>query len=223
MLFANLNDADYEYSLGGTAFVGFYNGHYYAITAKHCLNDRKPEEVRIELSAESSAFLPFERMITINNAIMPNGDCCDLAFFEIAHSKLREEELEILRLLDLSYLINYDLHLKSKVSMLALKGYPYELGNIDYDGKTIARKGYLLDGIYAGPSEDMFCSKIHFPPEVVQDHNGLSGSPVFFFERTSAVFDYHFAGIYIRANHDGTIGQFIDSNVVFRCLRQLHP
>lgn len=123
--------------------------------------------------------------------------------------------------LDISYFIRLTLTLRPS-DVLALRGFPSELQNVDYDGRTIHTQAFAVDGRYVGPGESKHCGIVRFEDlEKNASLDGLSGSPVFRFEKTRTGLGFLFAGVLIQGTKTSGLGRFIHASVVFKALQLL--
>jgi hypothetical protein len=216
LLFQN-DDVQFRFSIRGTCFLARFESRYYAITAKHCLKGFPYESVRIRIVPGELDFLSLK---TLTLPKETDGDFSDLAFFEIRHNNLPSDVLSSKNFLSLS---EGDERGVDKNEILAVVGHPSELNSIDYKSIDIRTQGFSVDGRYAGPAEDEFCSIIRFNQlSPIKDMDGLSGSPVLAFrEIRDAVYTNHFAGVLIRGSTASGTGRFINSSVVIHALKHL--
>ena len=77
---------NFEYSWGGTFFLGTYHGRFYAFTAKHCLAQRDRNSIRLmfdENSLIEDKFLPLRRLHLAADPESGPQDYSDLAIIEL--------------------------------------------------------------------------------------------------------------------------------------------
>ena len=195
LMFEN-DDLEFRFSVHGTCFLARFESRYFAITAKHCLNGFSFESVRIRTVPGELEFLSLKTM-----AVPRESDCdfSDLAFFEIRHDRLPPTILDSNNFLSLG---DHDVRVVCEDEILAVVGYPSELNTVDYENIDIRTQGFSVDGRYAGPAEENFCSKIRFNNlSRIRDMDGLSGSPVLAFrEICDAIYVHRFAGVLIRGS-----------------------
>ncbi len=218
LVFEN-EDEEFSYSMQGTGFLARFNGRYFGITAKHCLRTRTRESVRFELDEKGEHFLPLKavHILEADN----EADFSDLAFFEIEQNLVEAADLQGNQFLDIDYFIGLDCKLNPKAT-LALRGFPSQLNFVDYERRVIHTQGFCTDGNFGGAAESQYCGLIKFIDlEKIESLDGLSGSPVFQFEKLERGYHYLFAGVLIRGSKASGLGSFIYSSIVFRALQKL--
>ena len=220
LLFEN-EEEDYQYSQGGTCFLAKFSGSYYGITASHCLRGYPYEAVRISHHPEDSSFLPLTCFHRIEPPDDPDTDWADVTLIEVADNLLTENRQNSSDWLDVDYLIEHDLTLRPNMQ-LAFRGFPFELGEIDYNDKSIARAAFCGDATFVRQSRYYRCHVISFNDlSQIKSVSGLSGSPLFPILPLEGGSAYHFAGMLIRGGANPGLGYFIETSVIFRALVKL--
>jgi len=220
LIFEN-EDEEFSYSMQGTGFLARFNGRYFGITAKHCLRTRTHESVRFELDEKGEDFLPLKAVHLPKDNAVADWDFSDLAVFEVEPNLVESANLKGHHFLDIDYFIGLDCVLKPD-AILALRGYPSQFNWVDYERRVIHTQGFAVDGSYGGAAESRHCGIIKFPDLTKIDNlDGLSGSPVFQFEKNQGGFSYLFAGVLIRGSKEAGRGTFIYASVVFKSFQIL--
>jgi len=226
-LFFDTNDEEWSYAFGGSGFVAAFGGAQYVITARHCFeneNKWQPEQLRCGLDTNSGDFLPISFLIRINMpGVLESDKFCDIVFFKIDSSLTTAAQLHALHPVDLETCARMQpINLEAGKSLLALKGYPTVLNQINYEDRKLPARPYSITGTYAGaaPFPKGHLMKFH-DVSLVAEHDGLSGSPVFLFS-TQPDLEFRFAGMHVRGGEfNRQIGCFIDAQVLFKALRQI--
>lgn len=212
----------YEYSAGGTFFFARYAGNYYGITAKHCLNRRNVETIRLFVndSNQGEDFVPIRRVYTIDDPPSGATDWADLAFLELRDEHLTKEQKRAHWFVDFDYLMTHSVSLRQG-DLLVTRGCPNSIGGIDYDTAKVRKAFFAVDGRYERPGDEPSTHIFEFSDlsQIAGDPNGMSGSPVFKLTKRPTGLDYCFVGVLQRANRQYKIGQFVDCSVVFNAVR----
>lgn len=220
LLFEN-EDEDFQYSLGGTCFLAKFAGAHYAITASHCLRGYPYEAVRIELDQEDSTFLPISCFHRIEPPPAADTDWADVTIIEFSEALLVDRKRESLAWLDIDELIQRSLTITPGLQF-AFRGFPFELGKIDYDCKSFSRAGFSADASYLRRSPYYRCHVVRFNDlSQIRDVNGLSGTPLFPIVKVPGGVMHHFAGMLIRASQTSGLGYFIELSIIFSALKKL--
>jgi hypothetical protein len=220
LIFEN-EDEEFSYSMQGTGFLARYGGRYFGITSKHCLRTRTRESVRFELDETGEEFLPLKAVHLLEENNNADWDFSDLAFFEVEPNLVESANLQGHHFLDIDYFIRLDCTLKPN-AILALRGYPSQFNWVDYERRVIHTQAFAVDGVFGGAAESRHCGIVKFPDLAKIDNlDGLSGSPVFQFEKNKGGFSHLFAGVLIRGSKEAGRGMFIYSSVVFKSLQLL--
>jgi len=210
----------YEYSYGGTFFYARFRNRFYAITAKHCLNNRDLKTIRLVRPDQTKqrAFLSHEIVTVIEE---PDGIVCDwadLAIITLNAAKLSETDKMASWFLDLDRLLNYPPTLASKDG-LGLKGCPKHAGGIDYESGIIKLGFVAWSGKYIGPSHERNLHKLKFDDlKGVPSLDGFSGSPVFKLVQNAFEKSHWFAGVLLRGTTSSGIAHFVDYKIVYEAL-----
>jgi hypothetical protein len=210
----------FEYSCGGTLFYVKFRKKYFAITAKHCLRDRKFETIRLlrPSATKEKAFIPFE---VVSEIVEPQNSSCDwtdLVFIKLSEDTLSKADKTA------SWFLDFDTLSKSKTAFivgddLGTKGYPYYARGIDYEKAIIKMGAVAWSGTYAGVSHEANIHTFKFSKlEGIPDLNGFSGSPVFKILHNNRINTYWFAGVILRGTVQSGIAHFVDHKVIFRAL-----
>jgi hypothetical protein len=220
LIFEN-EDEDFSYSIQGTIFLATYENRHFGITAKHALRNRTKESVRLEFNPGDKEFLPLNAM-HLPSTPVGDEDFADLAIFEVESKMVNPEIFSSGHFLDLKYFSQLPC-LFYRDSVLVLKGYPSEKNSVDYERKVIHTQAFACEAAFSGPGESTHCSKISFKDlALVEDLDGMSGSPVIKFDRTAMGFAYVFAGVLIRAGRAAAAGRIINCDVVYKAMQILN-
>ena len=228
-LFFDTGDEEWSYAFGGSCFVASFGDAYYVVTARHCFENQnkwKPEQMRSGLASDSGEFLPSSFLIRLNRpGVLEADKFCDVVFFKIDTSLTTAAQLTALHPVDLAACARMKpINLEPGKTLLALKGYPTVLNQINYETRQLPTRSYSITGTYDGPAPFPKAHLMKFHDvSPVSDHDGLSGSPVFLFSNKpdQTTFEFRFAGLHVRGGKtDQHIGCFIDAQVIFSALRQ---
>jgi hypothetical protein len=216
LIFEN-KDEEFTYSFAGTCFLASFESRHYAITARHCIQSHNYKSARIRLEPGNLTFL---QMVGV---YYPNGkdyDLYDLAAYEIDSRGIPSAEVVRAHFLDLDYYSKMPVDFLTSDSILALRGCPSEINQVDYEDNVIRTKEFATDGFYDGPAEEKGCSRIRFINlESIESLDGLSGSPVFNLnEIEEKQYSHFFAGVFIRGTKGSLLGRFINAEVVYAFL-----
>lgn len=215
---------DYEYSAGGSFFLAKYQGHYYGITAAHCLHRRDKDALRLmfdELAPNEEKFMSLCCVHELNDPPTGSEDYTDVVFLEIDETQLSDSQRNSQWFLDFDDLIDRKVLLE-RGEKLVTRGFPNSLGGIDYDRHKIVTQSFTVDGTYEGRVD---APRIHAfrlsDLSQVLDINGISGSPVFLFHEDPRGWHYLFAGMIIQGSIHTGIVRFIDCGVIFAALKKM--
>lgn len=75
-------DPEFPYSLGGSCFVARFRRKYFVLTARHCLNERRPEQALISVDQETAAYLPIRRLVIPQAPTGQDPGAADVAFLK---------------------------------------------------------------------------------------------------------------------------------------------
>jgi hypothetical protein len=200
---------------GGTCFRTKFDGRVYVITARHCItnSDIDFEKTRVECAAPERAYLPLKSYHLIGTRL-PDTDHSDIAILEADLDRMDAEDRDSLSTLDLSSCL-----LPNEFKMghrLVVEGFPYRLGNMNYEERRWIRGSQKLEARYEGPAEnELATSKLSFVgKQETEDLDGISGAPVFAFKQAAVgKFDVRFAGMMIRARY------FINADIIIGALK----
>jgi hypothetical protein len=211
---------DYEYSCGGTFFYVKYHNKYLAVTAKHCLRDRRFDTIRLlrPSATKEKAFIPIEMISEIEEPQVSSCDWADLVFINLSEGALTKADKAASWFLDCDTLGRLETHL-TKGDNLGTKGYPYYARGIDYEKGIIKMGAVAWSGTYAGVGHEANIHKCKFSKlDGIPDLNGFSGAPVFKILQTSQITAYWFVGVILRGTVQSGTAHFVDHNVVFQAL-----
>jgi hypothetical protein len=208
---------DLYYSCGGTFFFARFQNRHFAITAKHCLADRNPHQIRLLIPnpTKTRAFFSPKRVSVIDNDL---ADSCDLAFIEIDESNFTGADRTATWFLDLDTL----LHLPTTLQIgdgIGTRGSAKYSSGIEYDEAKINTGFTALSGKYVGMGNEKFIHKFQFDNlNGVPSLNGLSGSPVFKIVQNPKLNAYWFVGVLLQGTVESGLGHFVDSRIIRQCL-----
>ena len=118
--------------------------------------------------------------------------------------------------------------IKAKKSDFAFRGYPTELNVPDYEKKVLKCTSVTLDATWLELLARTGCGALRVNEAIshfgLRDLDGVSGSPVFSFQRTAAGILGKFAGVIIkvgREDFDPQLVRFIEARVVFLALETI--
>lgn len=206
------------YGRAGTCFTLKKGAAFFLLTAKHCLvNQRwRPDQVFVLLKDRS------RRPIPLHRELRPRGEskAADFVVFEIDSEKLGA---------DCHHLHAFDIQMHPPialipgVSRIAVRGFPTEHNEIDYDNLRLRNRNLSLSGTYTGPGAAIGTGMVQFDDvSLATNHDGLSGSPVFTYSRRAGVSKTHFAGIHIEGGElDRRKGCFIEAKHIIRALDRI--
>ena len=136
---------EYKYCCKGTCFIVAYKEEHFVVTAKHCLTNQgfPPETVRVLTYPDDREFLPIAEYSAFRS--LPGQEKApetDIAAFQIAHEYIQRCNLDKLRAYTLRPL---DICPIIGSTKLVCRGYPSELGAVDYDELTITNKAFVVE------------------------------------------------------------------------------
>jgi hypothetical protein len=209
-------DADGENPFfGGTCFRTRFDGRIYVITARHCItnSDVDLEKTRVECAVPERIYLPLKSYHLIGTRL-PEADHSDIAILEADIDRMDVQDRDSLPTLDLSSCL-FPHEFETGYS-LVVEGFPYRLGNMDYEERRWLRGSQKLEARYEGPAEnELATSKLSFVgKQETEDLDGISGAPVLAFKQaTVGKLDVRFAGMIIRKRY------FINADVILGALK----
>jgi hypothetical protein len=206
---SGLQDEEFLYWVGATAFVCKWYGKYYVLTAGHALKGVSDDHVLIFPHDDA------ERSIGFSVIWRPTGprdqDYTDLAIFEVAETD--ENQLWMGRV-PAPELAGGPRFRFEEGDQLVISGYPNDKRVVDYDRRKIPQQRYRITGRYLPESyaEHLHVMKLDTIADL-KSFDGFSGSPVFIIRGTRMVF----AGLAIRGAQDTSksdLVHFIDTGVI---------
>ena len=226
MLFIN-EDSEFEYSGLGTVFLCYYKGKLYAITAGHVTEDYTANQAAIMIHPECRKFLTQACQFTLNHSKTDDTSHCDLTVFEIKQNDFCPSEFRDCPPFNLT-----DGLIKSKPpsgGRIVVRGYPGNQNLIKYEDFEIRAQATIVKGESIDEVIYNSCHQFrivnypeefnNYPADTVL--NGLSGSPVFWFNDENPPTVCHFLGVLIMATFESKIAHYIDGEVVKHVLEAL--
>lgn len=190
-----IGEHDFAYFVGGTAFICTWRSRPFVVTARHCVEEVRGDQVLIFASTDHRGSLPFSRVW--KGAESSFEDFADLAVFEVACGL----EDEPLRGISLPELRGYTAPRLAADERLMVSGYPLEKRAVDYQERRLPEQRYRLEARYLGLSVADHVHELKILGHGdLESFNGFSGSPVFVVRGNEA----HFAGMVVLGSHDTT-------------------
>lgn len=211
-------DADFEYSIGGSGFLVRFHGRHFLITARHCLIDRDINSIRVEIRNNSRVF----NAVKYLHKIEGEERWHDLAFFEFDPKLDLNNDLLSSEFLDFDHFSQLPRDLSAD-AVFAFRGYPTELNAPDYEKKILKCTSVTMDGKWNGDWIKPNCGALKLTGSIldfgIEDLDGVSGSPVFEFRQVPGGIYGKFAGVVFWGC--GHVLRFIDAKVVFFALDRI--
>lgn len=206
-------DAEYDYSLEGTAFLVRLRGALFAVTAEHVLKQYRPDRVLIPYEEGSEHFLPFDDAFRFRTQETEDTDHCDLAVFSVA------ERLVDKALFDESKVYDLDAERRFPVPVgmkLVVHGFPDPINEVDYDARHLSMQRLSISATACGNSRWIGVKELDFDADAdMATFSGMSGSPVFAIRplnrtQSAAMLD----GMLIRGSPQSRHGFYIDAIII---------
>lgn len=220
-MFENENDPDFPYSLGGSCFLARFRNQLVLITAAHCLTGYSPDQLRVEGIENAEISLPLQRLYRMSAPNIEDSAFTDLVILEVAQEQLSRDQQPLITAADLTGLRTQRRPMVQGKTPLAIRGFPFAIRTIDYENRRIRKQGFQTDGVYDGTTDDQHTGFFrYFETELIQDRNGMSGSPVFAFHQTPIGLHSWLAGMHVRGNR--VHGRFIEAEVILQALERIY-
>ena len=192
---------EYPYSVGGTAFVVFFQGRHFVLTARHVLNlpHFQLNQFRVQYNINKPDTIPLAGVTTLKGVNADDTDQYDVAVWEVVDTLFQpplfgDQLPYALPATDASTDFN-------PTAGYLFRGFPYEGRIVDYDTRSIqwiALSGRLE---YESRTQYAFLHRLHLANDgTLTNANGLSGSPVFQVRNQGRYSAVSFAGMLLRAN-----------------------
>jgi hypothetical protein len=215
---------EYPYSIGATCFIFSQNSEFYAATVRHNLSGRNADDLLIPYDETWREFLPIEGVFSPS----ASKDQSDREYADLVIMKIKAEMANISAL---SKFQEFDFHsTRNKKPIpengkLYVAGYPGSLQKADYEERRIKQQRFIFDGNYGGKAESYFSELINFEelsalpePSYGEPMDGLSGSPVFFMDRSVQPSSVTLAGILNRGTKQSLMGRFLNSELIWKAM-----
>lgn len=198
----------------GTVFIGQYGDSYYAITARHVIENQTSDSTTLRLFLRNYGFsIPFDR-----EASFPyDGELRhDLAIFRVSMDQLRENQPPDMRALNIGIFAAPELEFPDD-SLFLVIGFPQCRREYDYDNNRFVAGITVIQGSYDGTLEDGVAT-ITVNYDHLDNIRGLSGSPVMCIYKGVPFF----AGMAILSTIQSNKIHFIHATVIWNALRKMH-
>lgn len=209
-----------DQSFGGTCFVIERYGHYYVLTARHCIERSfDPENVAILCGPDPSCPISFKVWHRFKTGSLLDTDQGDIAVFEIDNQNSSPAEISRLQPFTVDPR-SAGITTLPQDFFLIVHGYPIALSAYSYDVKTWLRESYYFRARYSGETKYNGISRLTFDECGELNHlDGISGSPVFALaQRTDRVLKCALAGMVIRGSVESKSALFIRSAILIRAI-----
>lgn len=207
-------DADYPFYCGGTCFAVRFNERLFLITASHCLTNREGDPCIV--GPDQQRF-PIKQTFSLKS----HSDCDDWADITCIamYGRKHWPSLRPTDAINIDEILHQEITAKPG-DFLVLKGYP--TSHTVFESSKILRKPSLHLGFYGGPTADKFCHFFDIFHPVIDDPDGLSGSPVILMDHTPerGVFPT-ILGIVTRGGKGVQHLRFIGVDIIFQSLLNL--
>lgn len=208
----------------GSSMLLANSKHYFWVTASHVLKNTggTVQSLRIFPSDDSRISLPFDEQYTIRAELSEDEDYRDIFALRINLSEFatsgdapltaQDVELGLLPAEDLAV-----------GAVLWIIGYPAERNSIDYEQGRIKNSRTVIRAVYRGPSSADHCHVARINSSIrLESFDGLSGSPVFFFQPTihegqELLFPL-LVGMLVRGTASSELVHFISAKVIGRLI-----
>jgi hypothetical protein len=146
---------------GGTCFRVKYRGRYYALTARHCIDNARVNlaTTRVECAAPEHLYLPLRVWHRFDALEQGDTDRGDIVVFEVDRDSMYDHEIAQLPALDIVQLPAPSSDLKPGWRLL-VEGYPFRLAEMDYDQRRWARPSEKLEARFEGPGVALGTSRL---------------------------------------------------------------
>ena len=211
--------------LGATCFIVEYQKSFYVVTSRHGIHKADPNTIWIEKYPGARTSLPISELLSPTLAD-------DLSGFEYADLAFLRVEMDLLETDDLAKIVAFSLDDRDTEGPYALhlgeiylRGYPKTNSTIDYESCTIRTQAFLVEARYVGPSDNTW--GLHeillAHPELIETASGMSGSPVIQSIRLgNRLARIHLIGVLVRGSAASGVAHFIDADLVFGILKEIH-
>lgn len=218
---------EYPYTIGASSFLISYQDEFYVVTAHHNLKGYTPDQLLIPYDPLYREFLPLEAAFRPP----PNSQNIDTEYSDLLVLKVKRSLLKPEHLVGNNW---FDVHFEKNVpeipigGSLIIAGYPISMQEIKYKTSSILRQRFICDGKYQGSTESNFSASVEFsdlnslPDSSSGDSmSGLSGSPVFYIDRSVRPSAIWFAGTLVRGTKASLKGRYLTRQLLWKVLEHI--
>ena len=180
LLKESISDGEhYGYWLAGSCFMVSQANKLFVVTAKHVANAEEANVLRVLAAPPGREFLPISAGYSAIPADQFDSDYADVSAFEIDKSLLSPQTLEAMSILQLDDHECQGMSGIGQGSRLIIKGYPWDLNNIDTEINHINLRAFQASGRLAGDAPMQGCYSLAIDdPSSVDNLNLMSGSAI---------------------------------------------
>lgn len=213
------DDDKYRYSMHGTCFICSYGQELFIITAQHCLDNcnLQPKNFFIPVASNYRISLSLKDSFEIKEENNQNSFRTDICVIGINKSDHPQNEIDSLKVLDISKNILQNSIFESNIEDVWMRGFPEENPEhfIDYDRRKITVQGYITNGFIKSRKDNLQnCTyikmKTPLPPKLTEAR-GMSGAPIYAIQLNKQIV---FGGMVIGFNDLTNEYQIIDANFI---------
>jgi hypothetical protein len=224
-------EEQYRHSFGGSGFFVTFNKTIYFITANHCVEARSHDDLYVpaDQTLKDRTVVDFD--FTFRSKC-DDGDNTDQNDLRIYRTNLAEMPGSTRAKL-IPFNLQRTLATSNCIGLEAVVlGYPFSYRSIDYERMTISGSPRVFYGKVLGPDHsqrNIFIVTREIDGPVIDDPNGLSGSPVFVIRPWMIQPQLYLAGMVLRGGTgvskidgiDCSTLRVISSNVIVGALKRL--
>jgi hypothetical protein len=167
------------YWLAGSCFLAGLRERLFIVTARHVASNVDADELRVLAMPPDCEFLPIRSGCSAIPFDQFDPDYADLSAFEVDTPLLSPQALEAMSILRLGEHDRQGMDSAPLGSRLIVRGYPWDLNNIDYETGRIQLQALQATGSLAGCAPMQGCHTLNLDdPSAVDNLQLMSGSVI---------------------------------------------
>jgi len=208
----------------GTSFLASYNGQYYLITANHVMKNQSATHdlLRIFPTDTSNYTIPFNAQYELKPLNQnEQEEYHDIYLMRIdIPMQIRNSDSPLFAIdLNKSIMSPESLSIDTKLGII---GFPADNREVDYEFLKIKYKRSVMSAKYKGRSSFDHCYSLCITDSLGHESiDGMSGSPVFYFQNIKEIAIPRLVGMMIRGSVESGNGHFVSVLALKKALDEI--